>query len=352
MIDLDNEQIDALLKRLHLANTRRLWPELVRRAEQEDWSHRDFLVRLLSEEIAHRQQTRLARVTRRAKFPFLKTVEDFDFTFQSTLRMSLLGSDLSADFVTDGRGLILSGKPGRGKTHLAVAIAYRAILHGFDALFVTAAELIETLSNAARRGTLREELARYVAPHVLVVDEVGYLTYSNDAANVLYHVVNARHLKRKAMIFTTNKAAGRLGLPSCTTPTSPTPSSTASSSAAGCSSSTAPRAGRPTSTAICYSHDRTEFLESTDQNFRNPQCTATDTPPTTCTTPPTSVSCAGRTCYAPCTALSATWDGRPPRGAWVDFLALRRELAGGRTWDRELLAEALATVRVEGEVEA
>ena len=211
MMQLDNDQVDALLKRLHFANARRVWPELVRRAEEEGWSYRDFFVLLVSEEIAHRKQTRLARVTRRAKFPFLKTVEDFDFTFQSTLRMSMLGSYLSPDFVTDGRCLILSGKPGRGKTHLAIAIAYRAILHGFDALFVTAAELIETLSMAARKGQLRDTLARFVTPNVLVVDEVGYLAYGDDAANVLYHVVNERHLKRKAMVFTTNKAIARWG---------------------------------------------------------------------------------------------------------------------------------------------
>jgi DNA replication protein DnaC len=77
------------------------------------------------------------------------------------------------------------GKPGRGKTHLAVAIAYRAIHNGFDALFVTAAELIDDLSAAFRAGRLADTLARYVHPAVLVVDEVGYLTYGTDAANML-----------------------------------------------------------------------------------------------------------------------------------------------------------------------
>lgn len=211
MIDFDNDQLDAMLKRLHLANARRVWTHLVQRAETEQWSYRDFFALLISEEVAHRKQTRLGRVTNKARFPFLKTVEDFDFTFQSTLRMSMLGSYLSADFVTDGRCLILSGKPGRGKTHLAIAIAYRAIHNGFDSLFVTAAELIEDLSRAAAEGRLHDALARYLAPHVLVVDEVGYLAYGPDAANVLYHVVNARHLKRRSMVFTTNKALSRWG---------------------------------------------------------------------------------------------------------------------------------------------
>jgi len=142
---------------------------------------------------------------RRAHFPFFKTIDDFNFTYQSTVRLSLLGSALAADVVTEGRCLIVAGQPGRGKTHLAVAIAYRAIQHGFDALFVTAAELIDDLSSACRRGQLADALARYVHPAVIVIDEVGYLTYGTDAANMLFHVVNDRHRKKRAMIFTTNK---------------------------------------------------------------------------------------------------------------------------------------------------
>jgi DNA replication protein DnaC len=206
--DLD---LDAFLKRLHLANARRVWRDLCARAEKEEWAYQDLLGVLFAEEVAHRQQTRLQRASREAGFPFLKTVDDFNFTYQSTVRLPIIGSFLSADFVTEGRSLILYGKPGRGKTHLAVAIAYRAIQNGFDALFVTAAALIEELSVASRRGRLREAVANYTHPHVLVVDEVGYLSYGDDAANVLYHVVNERHLKRRPMIFTTNKSLDAWG---------------------------------------------------------------------------------------------------------------------------------------------
>src|SRR5215467_2486677 len=204
-MDTSDLDIDALLKRLHLANARRVWRDLVARAETEEWSCRDFLALLAAEEVAHRQQTRIQRVTNRCGFPFLKTVDDFNFTYQSTVKLSLLGSALSPDFVTDGRSLILHGKPGRGKTHIAVAIGYRAIQNGFDTLFVTAAELIEDLSVASREGRLADALTRYITPHILVCDEVGYLTYGPDAANVLYHVVTKRHLATRAMVFTSNK---------------------------------------------------------------------------------------------------------------------------------------------------
>jgi hypothetical protein len=152
-----DSDLDALFKRLHLANARRVWRGLIDRAEREHWAYRDFLTLLATEEIAHRQQTRLARLTRRAHFPFLKTIDDFNFTYQSSLRLQMLGSALSPDFITEGRSVILAGKPGRGKTHLAIAIAYRAIQNGFDAFFTTAAALIDDLCQADHHHTIGAE---------------------------------------------------------------------------------------------------------------------------------------------------------------------------------------------------
>ena len=208
---LSEGQLEPLFRRLNLAHTRRIYQDVADRAEKENWSYRDFLALLLAEEVAHRKQTRLQRCTRKAHFPFFKTIDEFDFTLQSTLRQSLIGSYLGLDFVTEGRSLILHGKTGRGKTHLAVAIGYRAIQNGFETLFTTAAELIEDLSNASKRGHLQESLTTYTHPHVLVIDEVGYLTYGPDAANVLFHVVNDRHLRKRPMVFTTNKPLNEWG---------------------------------------------------------------------------------------------------------------------------------------------
>jgi DNA replication protein DnaC len=203
--------LDAMLKRLHLPTVRRLYPELVLRAEAEGIGYRDFLEILFSEEIAHRAQTRITRSVRRARFPFLRTIEEFDFTFQTSVRLQMLGTLLGSELVSEGRSAILSGPPGRGKTHLAVAVAYRAIQNGFEAFFTSADEMIGTLSHAALAGRLEEALEPYVHPHVLVIDELGYQSYAADAANVLFRVVSIRHLKRRSTIVTTNKPLAALG---------------------------------------------------------------------------------------------------------------------------------------------
>jgi DNA replication protein DnaC len=203
--------LDAMLKRLHLPTVRRLYPDLALRAEAEGMSYREFLEILVAEEIAHRAQTRITRSVRKARFPFLRTIEEFDFTFQTSVRLQMLGTLLGPELVSEGRSAILSGPPGRGKTHLGVAIAYRAIQNGFEARFTTADELIGVLSTAARRGQLEEALEPYVHPHVLVIDELGYQSYAADAANVLFRVVSQRHLKRRSTLVTTNKPLAALG---------------------------------------------------------------------------------------------------------------------------------------------
>jgi len=204
-------ELVALLKRLHLATVARKHAEFETRAAAEQWTHHEFLTRLMAEEVTHRAGTRITRVSHKARFPYLKTIEEFDFTFQTSIRRTQLGPFLGPELVSEGRNLILSGGPGRGKTHIAIALAYKAIQNGYDARFVTATELIDELAEAAQKGALREVTAQYVQPHVLVIDEVGYLQHATAAANVLYGVIDQRCLRKKPMILTTNKKLRQWG---------------------------------------------------------------------------------------------------------------------------------------------
>ena len=203
--------LPRLLKRLHLPTIARLLPDLETQAAAEGWGIRDALAILCAEEVANRNNTRIQKALRNARFPFLMSIEEFDFSFGTGLRRDLLAPYLGHEFVTEGRNLIFSGKSGRGKTALAIAIATRSIHNGFDARFTTAAALIDDLVSAARQGRLAEATAAYRHPDVLIIDEVGYLPYVDDAANVLYGVVDGRHLDRRPIIFTTNKSLDQWG---------------------------------------------------------------------------------------------------------------------------------------------
>ena len=203
--------LEGMLRRLHLPTIRRLYVELASRAEAEGMAYRAYLETLVAEEVAHRAETRLTRAVRQARFPFLRTIEDFSFSFQTALRLQMLGSFLGPELVTEGRNALFSGPSGTGKTHLSIAIAYRAIQHGFEARFIGADALIGELSRAATKGRLEGALEPYLHPHVLVIDELGYLSHGPDAANVLYRVVNERYLTRRPVLLTTNKPLAALG---------------------------------------------------------------------------------------------------------------------------------------------
>lgn len=209
--ELPDIDLAALLKRLHLPTIRRLLPSYCEQAAAEGWSHHDFLARLIAEEVANRNNTRVQKEARRARFPSIKTIEQFDFTYQTSLKRQALGPYLDPDFVSQGRNLILFGPSGTGKTHLCCALGYKAIQHGHSALFIRACDLIDELVAGAKEGKLRDISNRYIEPDVLIIDEVGYLHHASTAANVLYGIVDGRHQRHRPMLFTTNKPTTQWG---------------------------------------------------------------------------------------------------------------------------------------------
>lgn len=194
------------LQRLHLNAMARRYPELAEQAVAEGWSHAEYLERLVEEERNHRREARITRAARQAGFPFLKTLEEFDFQFQRSIERPALGPYLGPELVSGGRCLILWGPPGLGKTALCIALAYKAIQGGATARFITCTDLIGQLVQARGRGDWESELKRFLTPEVLVIDEVGYLTYGSYAANTLFPVIDRRYLAgNRPVLLTSNK---------------------------------------------------------------------------------------------------------------------------------------------------
>lgn len=198
--------LDELLMRLNLASAPHVWRSLVVRAGQESWSHAELLRRLLGEEVAFRDRSRLSRMVNRARFPFVKTIDQFDFsTYSATLFPVFREACMAREFVAEGRCMVLTGKAGRGKTHLAIAAAHRAIQNGFEARFSTAGEISALVSRASREGRTRAALPAYLRPDVLVVDDVGESACSGEAAEALFVVIDERYRRRRATIIATRR---------------------------------------------------------------------------------------------------------------------------------------------------
>ncbi len=165
----------------------------------------EFLAHLLAQELDGREASRIAKARRRASFPFLRTIDDFDFANQTDRRVSSLGGSLEREFVEHGRCLVLSGKAQSGKTHLAVAIGDRQLTHAFEVRFVTAGALIAELAAADQKGRLGKAVAAYVDPDLLVIDDFAGIAYGKEASERLFQVIHERHVKRRSMIVTSSK---------------------------------------------------------------------------------------------------------------------------------------------------
>jgi len=202
--------IEELLKKLRLPRIRSIYREYVDRANREEIGYREFLLMLLEEEAASREERRLKNLMRRAKFPFNKTLEQFDFRIHPELRRKVFRTYLEDSFVREGKSLVLIGAPGLGKTHLSVAIGIRMVHRGFNVRFTTVQSLVNSVLEAETHRERNRVMKPYLKCEVLCLDELGYLPPDPDVGPVLYELISSRY-EKKATVITSNKSLTEWG---------------------------------------------------------------------------------------------------------------------------------------------
>ncbi|GIH73542.1 IS21-like element helper ATPase IstB [Sphaerimonospora thailandensis] len=183
---------------------------LADQARDQGWTHEEFLAACLQREVASRDAHGAQSRVKSAGFPAHKTVEDFDFDHQRSVKREIVTHLAALDFILAKDNAVLLGPPGTGKTHIAIGIGIRACQAGHRVLFATAAEWVARLADAHNNGRLHEELTRLGRYPLLIIDEIGYIPFEAQAANLFFQLVSARY-ERASLIVTSNKPFGRWG---------------------------------------------------------------------------------------------------------------------------------------------
>lgn len=205
MSALTTDRIRASAAKLGLTHLAETITQLVARAEAVDMGYLDFVDLLLQEETGLRDSRRFTIALKSSGLPHHKTLDEFDFAFQPDLDTRKIRDLATLEFVRAKSNLVLLGPPGVGKTMLAVALAVTACQAGFSIYFTTLDDLVRKLRAAETNGRFNRQLAAYLRPAVLVVDEVGYLPLDRAEANMVFQLVSRRY-ERGTMIITSNKA--------------------------------------------------------------------------------------------------------------------------------------------------
>lgn len=198
-----NMLIEAHFKKLRMPQAAKVYGSMAREAEDNNLSYEDYLLGVLEQEIAQRENNRIQRGIRLATFPIIKTLDSFDFKAVPSLSKPKVLKLASCEYIKNLENVILVGNSGVGKTHIATALAYEACRKGLKAKFFTAAGLINELMAAQQEYRLNRIERQYSSYHLVVIDELGYVPFSKTGAELLFQFCSSRH-ERGSLIITTN----------------------------------------------------------------------------------------------------------------------------------------------------
>ena len=203
-MNLNHAKVHELCTQLGLDTLASEFAGLAEHAARDKLAYADFLGQALKVEYQARATRRRSMMTKVAGFPAIKTLEEFDFDFATGAPKALLQELSSLAFLERAHNVVLLGPSGVGKTHLAIALGYKATQAGIKTRFITAADLLLQLSAAKRQDRLKDYLHRnIVGPRLLIIDEIGYLPFGRDEANLFFQVV-AKRYERGAIVITSN----------------------------------------------------------------------------------------------------------------------------------------------------
>jgi DNA replication protein DnaC len=201
----DPTRLDAQLQRLHLRYIRSHYQAVATKAAEQQRCHVDYLAQLIDGEAAMRETRSIERRIKDARFPVLKTLDEFQWTWPKKINRPQIQNLFRLGFIATQTNVVLIGNVGLGKTHLCIALGHAACLNGHSVLFTTAVDIINTLAAAQSAGRLKSEFNRYLKPAVLIIDEVGYLPIDKHGADLLFQIISQRY-ERAPILITTNRS--------------------------------------------------------------------------------------------------------------------------------------------------
>ena len=197
-------ELAYLSRALKAPRIRAVSGRLAERARDEGWDYEAHLAAVLSEEVSARDSHGGSARVKAARFPATKTIDDFDFSVQTSVSRQLIAHLAQLDFLAEAKNVVFLGPPGTGKTHLSIALGVQAARRGQRVAFATAHSWVNRLGAAKRAGRLDEELERLSRVPLLIVDEVGYIPFDPEAAALFFALVSSRY-ERRSLIVSSNK---------------------------------------------------------------------------------------------------------------------------------------------------